>query len=143
MKYEIRFRTSSKVRYSSASHRQEVDFLGLESFHEALGRCNIVRVALAGHADLKPVIFELVDVIMDCVLHRLVRMMDHPSRGIPAGNDLGPNLQNSLNDAADRWLGDEVLLGRPGEVKGFGHGAEDFEAMIIHIERITAIKVDY
>src|SRR5208337_4233000 len=64
----------------------EIDLLSLERFHEALGRCIIVRVALAGHAYLKFVLSELVDIIMGSVLHPLIRMMDHSGRWISGLN---------------------------------------------------------
>jgi len=61
----------------------EIDLLGFNGLHEALGKGVIVRVAFLGHADVDFVAFEYVNVVMCCVLHALVRVMDQSGTGIP------------------------------------------------------------
>jgi len=77
----------------------EVNLLSLERFHEAFSRCIIVRVALAGHADLKLVLFKLVDVILSSILYPLVRMMDHSRRriSVPDGHPERCKAQRCVN----------------------------------------------
>jgi len=61
----------------------EIDFLGFYGFHEAFGKGIIIRIAPPGHANLEIMAFELIDVVMGCVLHTPVGMMNHTGRRVP------------------------------------------------------------
>lgn len=60
----------------------EIDLLGLEGFDEALGRSVVVRVTFAGHTDPKLIRPQDVDILMGCILHASIRVMDDSRRRV-------------------------------------------------------------
>jgi hypothetical protein len=60
----------------------EIDLLGLECFHEALGHSVVARITFAGHTDPERIPPQDVHILMGGILHSPVRVMDDSRRRI-------------------------------------------------------------
>lgn len=64
----------------------EIHFLLLESFHEALRFGIVIRVTAPRHGSTQAMLGEGATILMCCILHAAVRVLDAARRWVARGN---------------------------------------------------------